>query len=137
MKSLASDRSIVIKAADKGSCVVVWDRADYIAEAKRQLDDNAIYRKLVEKSNSMFQKLANDRIISDKEFQYFKYTLKRAGNLGKFYLLPKIHKSLENVPGRPIIFNCGTPTEKASEFLNCHLTPIMQEGAFYIKDTLY
>ena len=34
MLLLANDRSILIKKADKGSCVVVWDREDYIAEAK-------------------------------------------------------------------------------------------------------
>ena len=55
--------------------------------------------------------------------------------MGKFYLLPKIHKRLCNVPGRPIISNCGTPTDKVSEFLDHHLKPIMQEGWSYIKDT--
>ena len=29
-RSLAHDRFIVIKKADKGTCVVVWDRWDYI-----------------------------------------------------------------------------------------------------------
>ena len=51
------------------------------------------------------------------------------------YLLPKIHKRLDNVPGRPVISNCGTPTEKASEFLDHHLQPIMKSGVSYIKDT--
>ena len=55
MKALASDRSIVIKAADKGSCVVVWDRGDYIAEAKRQLHDNAIYRSFEPDENHISQ----------------------------------------------------------------------------------
>ena len=41
--------------------------------------------------------------------------------LGKFYLLSKIHKSLENVPGLPVISNCGTVTEKISEFLDFHV----------------
>ena len=34
MRSLVNDRSVVIKKADKGSCVVVWHREDYIAEAE-------------------------------------------------------------------------------------------------------
>ena len=51
------------------------------------------------------------------------------------YLLPKIHKRLDNVPGRPVISNCGTPSEKASEFLGHHLQPIMKSGVFYIKGT--
>ena len=33
IRTLADDRSIVIKKADKGSCIVVWDRPDYLREA--------------------------------------------------------------------------------------------------------
>ena len=35
MRALANDRSIVVKKPDKDSCVVVWDRNDYIAEAEK------------------------------------------------------------------------------------------------------
>ena len=42
---------------------------------------------------------------------------------------------MANVPGRPVISNCGTPTEKASEFLDHHLKPVMQKGKSYIKDS--
>ena len=42
VRSLADDRSIVIKKADKGSCVVVWDRWDYIKEAEKQLGDSTV-----------------------------------------------------------------------------------------------
>ena len=61
MRGLAEDQNTIIKPADKGSCVVVWDRGDYLAEADRQLKDNETYEsssfkdadliKLVEKSN--------------------------------------------------------------------------------------
>ena len=39
MRSLQNGRSVVIKLADKGSAVVVWDRNDCLKEAKRQLSD--------------------------------------------------------------------------------------------------
>ena len=55
--------------------------------------------------------------------------------MGKLYVLPKIHKRLFNVPGRPVISYCGTPTKKASEFLDHHLKPVMQKGKSYIKKT--
>ena len=42
--SLANDHNIVIKKADKGSCVVIWDRSDYIMEAEKQLNDKAVYK---------------------------------------------------------------------------------------------
>ena len=67
--------------------------------------------------------------------KYFTYEFKKATNFGKLYLLPKIHKRLHNVPGRPVISNCGSPTEKCSEFLDHHLKPIMQKGWSYIKDS--
>ena len=38
------------------------------------------------------------------------------------------------MPGRPVISNCGTPTEKISEFLDKQLKPIMQKSWSYIKD---
>ena len=122
VRSLADDRSIVIKKADKGSCVVVWDRWDYIKEAEKQLGDSTVYNEinynkkilsqLVDSSNKYFKKLNSSGYISYKEMKYFTYEYKKACNLGKLYLLPKIHKRLFNVPGRPVISNCGTPTEK-------------------------
>ena len=35
LRILKSDRTIVIKEADKGSAVVVWDKVDYVTEADR------------------------------------------------------------------------------------------------------
>ena len=71
---------------------------------------------------------------TEKEKNYFKFNLKKASNVGKLYLLPKIHKRLSNVLGHLLISNCGTPTEKVSEFLDHHLQPVMKEGKSYIKD---
>ena len=99
IRSLAGDRIIVIKKADKGSCVVVWDRLDYLMEAEKQLKDRKVYQEvrfseniltdLVEKSNTMFKNLRRKGIISEKELKYFSFEYKKATNLGKLYLLPK------------------------------------------------
>ena len=92
--------------------------------------------KLVEKSNSIFQSLRKRKLITEEELKKdFTYKYKKAINFGKMYLLPKIHKRLVNVLGRPVISNCSTPNEKASEFLDHHLQPIMKSGTSYIKDT--
>jgi len=145
VRSLADDRNLVIKKADKGSCVVVWDRDDYLLEASQQLENVSVYRNivfkdrllvnLVDTSNTMFRNLCRKGLISNKQLKYFTYEFKNATNLGKLYFLPKIHKKLRNVPGRPVISNCGTPTEKASEFLDHNLKSLMQSGKSYIKDT--
>ena len=57
---------------------------------------------------------------------------KKATYVGKLYLLPQIHKRFHNVPGR---LNSGTATEKASEFLDFHLKPLMQSGWSYMRDS--
>ena len=43
---MKDDCSIIIKGADKGSVVVVWDREDYLKEAYRQLDDKEVYEQV-------------------------------------------------------------------------------------------
>ena len=145
IRTLADDRSIVIKKADKGSCIVVWDRADYLREAEKQLSDKKVYQEvqfkkqmlsnLVDTSNNFFRGLKTKGFIAEKELKYFTYEYKKACNLGKMYLLPKIHKRLSDVPGRPVISNCGMPTEKVSEFLDYELKPVMQKGKSYIRDS--
>ena len=46
IRTLAHDRSIVIKNADNESCIVVWDRADYVREAEKQLSDKKVYQEV-------------------------------------------------------------------------------------------
>ena len=43
LDSLRDDKSIIFKEADKGSGVVIWD---YLAEAKKQLDDKEVFQEL-------------------------------------------------------------------------------------------
>ena len=142
IRTLADDRSIVIKKADKGSCIVVWDRADYLRGAEKQLSDKNVYQEfhfklsnLVDTSNSFFRGLKTKGFIAEKELNYFTFDYKKACNLGKMYLLLKIYKRLSGVPGRPVISNCGMPTEKVFEFLDYQLKPVMQNGKSYIRDS--
>ena len=145
MRALANDRSIVMKKADKGSCVVVWDQNDCITEAEKQFSDENIYKdinfkgkilqELADTSNKLFKILKTKGSITEKELRYLTIEFKKAINLGKLCLLPKIHKHLENVPGRPVISNYATPTEKVSEFLDSQLKPVMQSSQSYIKDS--
>ena len=67
IRTLVDNRSIVIKKADKGSCIVVWNTADYLREAEKQLLDKKVYQevqfkkqmlsKLVDNSNNFFRGL--------------------------------------------------------------------------------
>ena len=90
---------------------------------------------MADSTNKLFQNFKRKGSITEKELKYFTIDFKKATNLGKLYLLPKIHKRLESVPGRPVICNCGTSTEKVSEFLDSQLKPVMQSSWSYIKDS--
>ena len=145
VRTLADDRNIVIKKADKGLCAIIWDRNAGITEAESQLKNELVYKKvsfkqdmlcdLVTTSNGFFKNLRRSGCIMEKELKYFSYEYKKTTNLGKLYLLPKIHKRLKNVPRRPVISNCGMRTEKVSGFLDYHIKPVMQSGRSYIKDS--
>ena len=60
-------------------------------------------------ATSNFQNLNFKGKINDKQLKYFMYEYKNVSELGSLYLVPKIHKSLHNVPGRSVISNCGAP----------------------------
>ena len=46
VRNLPDDRNIVIRKAEKGSYVVIWDKNDYITEAKSQLKNVIVYEKV-------------------------------------------------------------------------------------------
>ena len=125
--------------------MVIWDRSDYLHETLKQLQDQSIYEDikfneniltyLVVKSNKLFKRLCSHKSIPKKELKYFTYNFKKATNLGKLYFLPEMRKRLSAVPGRLIKSNCGTTTEKVSEYLDYILKPLMQDSWSYIKDS--
>ena len=49
--------------------------------------------------------------------------------------MPKIHKGLSSVKGRPVISNCCTKTEHISEYLDYHPNPLVSLTRSYVKDT--
>ena len=106
--------------------------------------------KLTEKSNKIFESLKRRGFISEKQLKYLRCDFKKACILGKLCLLPKIHHRIFNVPGRLVISNCGTPTEKVSNIkftyesskeiisfldLNVKLSEGQLETNLYIKPT--
>ena len=114
-------------------------------EVEKQLNNKAVYKdvnfdkdlipNLTGKNYRLFESLKCRQLITEKEFKYFRFEFKKTCNLGKLYLLPKIHKRLSNVPGRPVISNSGAPTQKVSEFLDNHMQTIMIKGWSYVKDS--
>ena len=91
-------------------------------------DPNVLVNTIIKalKKNCLHGNLSNDTLsyfaVEDPKFV-------------RFYMLPKIYKHLHNVPGRPVISNCGFYTENIFSFLDCHLQPLAQKVKSYIKNT--
>ena len=136
--NLKNDKNIIIKSADKGSAVVVWDGDDYIKEAEKQLGDQEIYEEVCNDPEPLISTIHNTiekiRLRGDLSADTIKYFMVKDPKFACFYLLPKIHKRLYDVPGRPVISNCGYYTENISSFLDFHLQPLAREVKSYIKD---
>ena len=110
--SLKDDCSIIIKGTDKGSVVVVWDREDYLKEAYRQLDDKKVHGQVPDDpsvlANTLMKALEKISLRRDLSKDALEYFLLKDAKFARFYLLPKIHKRLHDVPGRPVISNFET-----------------------------
>ena len=128
-KALRDSKSysdIVVKKADKGSAVVVWGLEGYKNEAYRQLSDENVYEGIhfnpvndvVALIDGKLKKMVHEGKITEVNRKYLKG---ESVNVDRLYLLPKIHKRLVNVLGRPVVSNCGTPTERISEFVDYQL----------------
>ena len=105
---------IVIQPADKGSGICVFNREDYEAEAKRQLDDTLVnehgqkknyYKKVTEKTIKDQYNLIKDTLEEGVKEKYItkdfaKSLLPKKPKAGTFYLLAKVHKEYTNIPKR-------------------------------------
>ena len=111
--------------------MIVWDREDYLKEASKQLEDNEAYLEdpndssaLVSNIFKFLEKIRKRRDLSQDTLNYF---LVKDPKFARFYLLPKVHKRLYDVPRRPVISNCGFYTENISSFLDICLQPLAQK----------
>lgn len=138
IRKLKNRKDIVIKPADKGGAVCVWDKNLYIQEGQKQLSDERFYEKLDSDATPQIQKTLKkevDKMISQGMSESTKNLLEKSPKASSFYLLPKIHKA--NIPGRPIVSNISCPTYQISKFLSGILQPIAQKCPSYIKDTTH
>ena len=118
---------------------MVWDREDYRKEAEKQLGDSDVYEEVPDDPEPLIsiihRTIEKIRKRGDLKKETIKYLEVKDPQFARFYLLPTIHKRLNNVPGRPVISNCGCYTVNISTFLDFHLQPLAQVVKLHIKDT--
>jgi hypothetical protein len=145
---LRGNDSIVIKPADKGRAVVVWDRSLYVSEMRRQLDDANTYRRESQDltiSNEaaickQLEQLEVDGMLQPDDVDRLK---PRGTRTPPIYGLPKIHKLSSPIvyspslscKARPIVGAVGCATEQISAFVDAHIRTLARQVPSYLKDT--
>ena len=148
IETLKQNPNLVIKQADKGSATVLMDKEKYIFECNRLLSNNNHYLSINEsrqpdtaqKISEILEEMNQQSLITDKQLEYLKPPTNPRPR--RFYTLPKIHKSQDSwtvpssiPPGRPIVSNCNSETEKVSEYIESFLKTKSTNHPSYIKNT--
>jgi hypothetical protein len=138
INNISKDSQIVIRAADKGGKIVILSSQMYEEKCMDILSDTMFYRKVsrtfMEKAFTEFDQSVKS-VSADLPVKVKMWLSNSPNDCGIFYILPKIHKI--KIPGRPILANCGSKTERLSIFINeCikHLPPLLPS---YVRDTFH
>lgn len=140
LDKLHNNSSIVMKNADKGGAVVVLDADLYKKEALRQLSDTTTYLKLKGDPTTPFKNELStllDRAVAvgifssnDKEALIPSFPV-----MPIFHYLPKLHKGLTPLTGRPIVAGIGFLNELLGQWVDEQLQPLIVESPGYLRDT--
>ena len=100
-------------------------------EAYRQLDDKEVYEQVPDDpsalANTLIKALEKICLRGNLSKDILDYFLVKDPKFARFYLLPKIHKRLHDVPRRSVISNWNYYTENISSFLDYHQQPRAQK----------
>ena len=144
LKTLVDNRRIRISSADKGGATVVQNTEDYITEAVRQLSNTQHYvplqsdptHMIAKVSNEITDQLLSNSHISEQTHRWAKLNVNQT-KCHRFYTLPKIHKTLDHPPGRPIVSGINGPTENLSKIVDSWLQPYVTALPSHIKDSTH
>lgn len=133
------DKKYTIKAADKGSGIVIQNTKDYILKGLQHLEDTNIYERLAgdptplitTEINKYIEELRNLNLIDQIQFNFLYRTT--TPRIQLMYFLTKIHKNPYGI--RPIVSWINGPTERISAFIDHYLQPTMTYIDAYLKNS--
>lgn len=138
--ALKQNKDIIIRKADKGGSLVIQNRDEYLSEARRLLGDTQTYAVLKRDPTLEYTKelkiLLDDALSKEvltKNEYLFLYN--RHAATPHFYHIPKVHKSLLNPPGRPIISGIDSLSSNLGCYIDHFLQDIVVELPSFVKDS--
>ena len=138
LKRLKTDENIVILPADKGRVAVVMKKTDHYNKMDTLFNDKQTYEELKRDPTPTLQRKLNSKLLDLKktdviDTQRYNRLRCRVPQPPKLYGLPKLHKP--NIPMRPIVSFCGSPTYELSKYLTTVLKPLTNESRHKLQST--
>ena len=138
LKRLKTDKDIVILPADKGRVTVVMDRTDYHDKMNELVNDKQTYEELKRDPTPALQRKLNSKLLKLKktdaiDIRHYYRLRCPVPQPPKLYGLPKLHKP--NIPMRPIVSFCGSPTYQLSKYLTTVLQPLTDQSRHKLQST--
>ena len=145
LSPLIKNDKIVILAADKESCTVIFLKNDYIRKVNNTIEEGMQQGKYIETIDFTQSDLKHFRgfLFSHfKKSEHYYQMLPVSNQPGRFFATDKTHKftslndiAVKNLKLRPIIDLTGTHTYNTSKFIANYLQPL-SKNQYNISDTL-
>ena len=127
----------VVLTADKGVCMVVLDREEYIKKAEELLNQDS--HKIIpadpttKEKNKLITLLKNIKAEGGINKDTYKRLYPTGAGTPKFYGLPKIHKA--GIPLRPVVSSRGAVSYETARELARILKPLVGKSAYSVQNT--
>lgn len=140
LTQLGKRPDVVWKAADKGGGIVLLNKDEYRAEIASQLSNDRCYIKLPKNPTPDFKKEIDNFLNESLDKGHISQTERRFLTTNHpvtpvIYILPKVHKTLVNPPGRPIVACNDSLMEPLSLYVDRILRPLVVKLPSYLRDT--
>ncbi|XP_073511825.1 uncharacterized protein [Phyllobates terribilis] len=140
LKNLEKNKHLIIKASDKGGNLVLMDHTKYLTLCQMILKDKDTYDVLPKNPTSTYtlklidilDEAKEKGIISNNEFLYLKPDVP---TIPTFYTLPKIHKGVNLLKGRPIVAGIDSLSQNIGIYIDKVLRPFVVSLPSYVRDT--
>ena len=127
----------MILTADKGVCLVVMDKTDYM-EKSEELLSKSTYKILpsdptTRHKNKLIALLKSIKAEGGMQENTYKKLYPTGASSPKYYGLPKVHKT--GIPLRPIVSSVGSVSYETAKELSKILKPLVGNTPYSVRNT--
>ena len=137
LQQLKKDNTRMILTADKGVCLVVMDKKDYIEKSEKLLSKST-YKILpsdptTRHKNKLIALLKSIKAEGGIQENIYKKLYPTGASSPKYYGLPKVHKT--GIPLRPIVSSVGSVSYETAKEISKILKPLVGNTPYSVRNT--